>query len=52
MNIFSSDKEFNSLVSNLPNRLKKQRGKRKLGGFRFDLGNVKSLNQFLDRIKW
>ena len=52
MNIFSTDKEFNTLVSNLPNRLKKQRGKRKLGGFRYDLGNIKSLNKFLDRIKW
>ena len=52
MNIFSSDKAFNTLVSNLPNRLKKQRGKRKLGGFSYDLGNVKSLNKFLDRIKW
>ena len=52
MNIFSSDKAFNTLVSNLPNRLKKQRGKRKLGGFRYDLGNIKSLNKFLNRINW
>ena len=52
MNIFSSDKEFNTLVSNLPNRLKKQKGKRKEGDFRYDLGNIKSLNKFLNRIKW
>ena len=52
MNIFSSVQEFNTLVSNLPNRLKKQRGKRKLGDFRYDLGNNKSLNKFLNRINW
>ena len=52
MNIFSSDQEFNTLVSNLPYRLKKQRGKRKFGDFRFDLGDNKSLIKFLNRINW
>ena len=52
MNVISSDHEFNALISNLPKRLKKQRSKRKLGGFRYDIGTLKSRKKFLDHINW
>jgi len=52
MSIISSDKEFNNLIATSPRRLSNRKGTSETGSFRYELGNLKQMQKFLNRVGW
>ena len=52
MNIISSDKELNNLIASSPRRLSNKSGNSQTGSFRYQLGGLKQMQKFLNRVSW
>jgi hypothetical protein len=52
MHITSSDKTFNQLIATSPVRLSSRRGTSETGSFRYELGSLKQMQKFLNRVGW
>ena len=52
MSIISSDLEFNNLISTSPRRLSNRKGTSETGPFRYQIGNLKQMQKFLNRLNW
>ena len=52
MKLISTNKEFNNFIANSPMRLSSLSGNSETGSFRYEIGNLKQMQKFLNRINW
>lgn len=52
MSLISSNDEFNKIIAESPRRLSNKKGTSDTGSFRYELGNKKRVQKFLNRVNW
>jgi hypothetical protein len=52
MKMISSNREFNNYIASSPMRLSSIKGSSKTGSFRYEIGNLKQMKKFLNRVDW
>ena len=52
MKMISSNREFNNNIASSPMRLSSIKGTSKTGSFRYEIGNLKQMQKFLNRVDW
>jgi len=52
MKMISTNREFNNHIASSPMRLSSIKGTSKTGSFRYEIGNLKQVQKFLNRIDW
>ena len=52
MKMISSNREFNNFIASSPMRLSSIKGTSKTGSFRYEIGNLKQMKKFLNRVDW
>ena len=52
MKLISSHQKFNNYIASSPMRLSNLSGTKETGPFRYEIGNLKQMQKFLNRVKW
>ena len=52
MKMISTNREFNNYIASSPMRLSSLKGTSKTGSFRYEIGNLKQMQKFLNRVVW
>ena len=52
MKLISSHQEFNNHIASSPMRLSNLSGNSETGSFRYEIGNLKQMQKFLNRVNW
>ena len=52
MKMISSNREFNNYIASSPMRLSSIKGSSKTSSFRYEIGNLKQMKKFLNRVDW
>ena len=52
MKLISSHQKFNNYIASSPMRLSNLSGTKETGPFRYEIGNLKQMQKFLNRVQW
>lgn len=52
MTLISTNADFNNIIADSPRRLSNKKGTSETGSFRYELGNKKRVQKFLNRVGW